>query len=292
MLSILIPTKDYNCLALVKSLQEQAAASCIDYEIIVAEDGSLPGSIALNAPIAQLPHCRIIVQQPNIGRSRIRNLLAQEARGNNIMFIDSDAAAEKENILQLYTQALKDNLAVCGGLYHPRKPQDNNCTLRHRYELAADKSRSAKEREKAPYDRFSTFCFAIRREIFLSIKFDESIKKYGYEDTLFGYELRNRGIAIKHIDAPLMHIGLESNSVYLAKIEESLHTLLELKGKIMPTTLLRCYERLDRMYLTGAVATMWKLFRPLLRSNLLSRHPSLILLNLYKIGCYCYISRV
>lgn len=290
MLSILIPTKDYNCRTLVESLHRQADATGIEYEIIVGEDGSSPNGQSLNAPLAQLPHCRIVIEQNNVGRARIRNILAQEARGLNILFIDSDAVAEHNDIIQLYTQALKENVVVCGGLYHSETPLTNSCTLRHRYERAADKRRSAKERNKAPYDRFTTFCFAIRRELFLDIKFDESIRNYGYEDTLFGYELRKKGVQIKHIDAPLLHIGLESNRVYLAKIEESLHTLLQLQDKIAPTTLLRCYTRLKSMHLTGAVLLAWRVLRPLLRTNLLSKYPSLTLLNFYKIGYYCSIS--
>lgn len=291
MLSILIPTKDYCCRTLVESLHRQADTLGIDYEIIVGEDGSSPKNLSLNAPLAQLPHCRIIVQQTNLGRSRIRNILAREARGRDIFFIDSDAVAEREDIIRLYTQALENNLVVCGGLYHSDTPLTNSCRLRHRYERAADKHRSAKERNKAPYDRFATFCFAIRRELFLAIEFDESIRNYGYEDTLFGYELRNRGVTIKHIDAPLLHIGLESNRVYLAKVEESLHTLLQLQEKIAPTTLLRCYNRLAAMHLTGAVAFMWRVFRHMLRANLLSKYPSLTLLNIYKIGYFCSISK-
>ncbi len=291
MLSILIPTKDYSCRKLVEDLCRQAKECGIDYEIIVGEDGSSPDNMALNAPIAQLPHCRIVVQQPNVGRSRIRNILAREAQGDNIMFIDSDAAAEQNDILLLYTKALREHRVVCGGLYHSKKPQDGNCTLRHRYELTADRQRGAREREKAPYDRFATFCFAIRRELFLSIEFDESIRNYGFEDTLFGYELRKRGVAIKHIDAPLLHIGLESNYVYLAKVEESLRTLLQLRDKIAPTTLLRCYTRIESIHLTGAVALAWKIFRPIMRLNLLGKHPSLTIFNIYKIGYYCSLNK-
>ena len=291
MLSILIPTKDYSCRTLVESLHRQAESAGIAYEIIVGEDGSLPNNIALNAPLAQMSNCRIIVQQKNVGRSKIRNILAQEAHGRNILFIDSDAVVEQSNILQLYSEALEENPVVCGGLYHSDTPLTSICTLRHRYEPTPDKRRSAEERNKAPYDRFTTFCFAIRRELFLEIQFDESIKNYGYEDTLFGYELRRKGVAIKHIDAPLLHIGLESNKVYLAKVEESLHTLLQLQEKIAPTTLLKCYTRLKSMHLTGRGVLIFVRKEGMLRANLLSKHPSLTILNFYKIGYYCSINR-
>ncbi len=287
MLSILIPTKNYECRNLVETLHRQGIALGRPFEIIVGEDGSSSRGLSLNAPLAQLPHCRIIVQPQNVGRSRIRNILAQEARGKNIFFIDSDAVAEQDNILRLYSQALEESSVVCGGLYHPETPLTSSCTLRHRYERAADKHRSAQERSRAPYDKFATFCFAIRRELFLDIKFDERITNYGYEDTIFGYELRERGVEIKHIDAPLMHIGLESNTIYLAKVEESLRTLSQLEGTIAPTALLRFYNRLKRWNLTNVTAGLWRIFHPMLRMNLLSKHPSLTLLNIYKIGYYC-----
>lgn len=292
MLSILIPTKDYECRNLVETLHRQGTALGRPFEIIVGEDGSSPRGLSFNAPLAQLPHCRIIAQQQNVGRARIRNILAQEARGKDILFIDSDAVAEHDDILQLYSQVLAESPVVCGGLYHPEAPLTSSCTLRHRYERAADKHRSAKERSRAPYDKFTTFCFAIRRELFLDIKFDERIINYGYEDTIFGYELRRRGVPVKHIDAPLMHIGLESNKVYLAKVEESLRTLTQLEESIAPTALLRFYNRLKKWHLTSITAAAWRALRPILRVNLLGRHPSLTLLNIYKIGYYCNLRRL
>ncbi len=292
MLSILIPTKDYECRNLVETLHRQGTTLGRPFEIIVGEDGSSPRGLSFNAPLEKLPHCRRVIQSQNVGRARIRNILAQEARGKNILFIDSDAVAERNDILRLYSQALEESNVVCGGFYHPEAPLTSSCTLRHRYERAADKHRSAQERSRAPYDKFATFCFAIRRELFLEIKFDERITNYGYEDTLFGYELRRRGVQISHIDAPLMHIGLESNAIYLAKVEESLRTLSQLEGTIAPTTLLRFYNRLKGWHLTNITALAWRALRPILRMNLLSNHPSLTLLNIYKIGYYCNLKRV
>lgn len=287
MLSILIPTKDYDCRTLVETLHRQGESAGIDLEIIVAEDGSSPHGIAMNKPLATLPHCRILTQEKNIGRAAIRNMLAQEARGKDLLFIDSDALCESDSFLPAYTKALEKSEVVCGGLYHQTELHDPNCTLRYRYERAADKRRSAKERKKSPYANFSTFCFAIRRELFMQIRFNEQIKKYGYEDTLFGHELKRRHIEIAHIDAPLLHTGLESNSIYLAKIEDSLKTLSEIDVQIEETPLLCLYNKINRMHLVPAVAAAWKMAAPALRSNLLSNHPSLTLLKIYKIGYFC-----
>ena len=92
MLSILIPTYNYDCTRLVSDLHQQAALSGIDYEIIVADDAS-PTYIykEKNREINALPHCRLIELEENVGRARIRNLLADEAQYEWLLFMDADA---------------------------------------------------------------------------------------------------------------------------------------------------------------------------------------------------------
>ena len=220
MLSILIPTKDYNCRILVEALLRQGELLGVPYEIILGEDGSSCEAAELNRSVSQHSKCRIIEYKENQGRARIRNRLAEEACYENILFIDSDAIVEKSDFLATYLQALKNHDIVCGGLYHSVIIPSPDCTLRYKYEKNADKKRPAVVRAKRPYNDFSTFNFAIKRDLFLSIRFDESIKEYGYENTLFGHQIKARGHVVEHIDNPLLHTGLESNRLYLKKIEQ------------------------------------------------------------------------
>ncbi|MBR2607922.1 MAG: glycosyltransferase family 2 protein [Bacteroidaceae bacterium] len=287
MLSILIPTKDYDCRILVEALSRQGELLAVPYEILLGEDGSSCEGVELNRPLSGLPGCRIIEYKENQGRARIRNRLAEEARYDNILFIDSDAVVEKNDFLATYLKALKKNDVVCGGLYHPVVIPSFDCTLRYKYEKRADKKRSAAIRSKSPYSNFSTFNFAIKRDLFLSIRFDENIKEYGYEDTLFGHQIKARGYIIEHIDNPLLHTGLESNRQYLEKIELSLGTLYAIREKIDTTPLLAAYRRLHSLGLVSFAAWWWRQAQQLLRKNLISEKPSLFLLNLYKLGYYC-----
>ncbi|MBQ5664083.1 MAG: glycosyltransferase [Bacteroidaceae bacterium] len=287
MLSILIPTKDYNCRILVEALSRQGELLDVPYEILLGEDGSSCEGVELNRPMSRLPQCRIIEYKENQGRARIRNRLAEEARYENIIFIDSDAIVEKSDFLETYLQALKKHDIVCGGLYHPVIIPSPDCTLRYKYEKKADKKRPASVRVKHPYNDFSTFNFAIKRELFLSILFDENIKEYGYEDTLFGHQIKARGHIVKHIDNPLLHTGLESNRNYLKKIEQSLKTLHNIREEIGTTPLLSAYRRLRNMRLVSFAAWMWRQTQQLLRENLMSEKPSLFLFSLYKLGYYC-----
>lgn len=289
MLSILIPTKDYNCSRLVTSLHKQGEELDTPFEILIAEDGSSPKGIMLNKQLALLPNCRIIIIEKNMGRASVRNLLAKEAQYPNILFIDSDAIVEKDNFLKKYCEALSCNDVVCGGLYHAQEQPTNDCSLRYRYEKRADKRRSAAQRSLSPYDNFTTFNFAIRREVFLSTLFNEKITRYGYEDTLFGHNLRDKGIKIKHIDNALLHTGLESNSVYLGKIEESIRTLIEIRDEINETPLLRAAGKLEKAHCTRVVSGLWEITNKTLKKNLLGERPSLMILNIYKLGFFCYL---
>lgn len=286
MLSILIPTKDHDCHRLVEELHRQGEKLDCPFEIILGEDGTLPGNLRLNMSTELLENCRRVIHKKNIGRANIRNLLAMEARYRNLLFIDNDAVVEKDDFLKCYVEALKENEVVCGGLYHAAELPDRECTLRYRYEKKADTTRDAATRSKTPYKNFTTFNFAIRRDIFISILFNTSIVDYGYEDTLFGKELERRGHNILHIDNKLLHNGLERNAIYLAKVEQSLMTLKGISREIGSTPLLDCVVKLRKWHLTGLFMIYWRWSRKRLRKNLLGNNPSLKKFNIYKLGYY------
>lgn len=272
-LSILIPTYDFVCYPLVLSLHGQAEALGIDYEILVAEDGSKQQDrVVANLKINELPHCRHLRRTENAGRAAIRNLLADEAQGEWLLFLDSDAKVEKPDFLAAYLAAANaespepsdeqegpDNKqtepreeqekpsdeqaeravprrsnapVIVGGLYHAPACADPTRALRFRYEREADRSRSAAQRSLKPYMEFSTFNFMIRSDIFHSLRFDEQCREYGYEDVLFGLALQRRGIPILHIDNALLHTGLDTNAQFLGKTEAALRTLAALAPEL------------------------------------------------------------
>ncbi|MBR6287180.1 MAG: glycosyltransferase, partial [Bacteroidaceae bacterium] len=189
MLSILIPTRDFTCYKLVSDLQRQAQAEEIDYEIIVAEDGSRDQvSIIANHKIEDLPFCRHIILHENIGRARIRNFLAAQASYDTLLFIDSDARVEKDDFIKTYISAMGKAPVTVGGLYHPFANFNPHKSLRFLYETKADVHRSAEERRKNPYMSLSTFNLMMSREAFnMTGGFDPNCRQYGYEDALMGW---------------------------------------------------------------------------------------------------------
>ena len=291
MLSILIPVKNFKCSKLIEALDKQGKALDCPYEILVAEDGTEKHNLHLNSIADTLANSRRIVKETNIGRAAVRNLLAAEAQYPHLIFIDCDAVVEKDDFLAAYATAMQSHKVVCGGLYHADTIPNASCTLRYKYEKEADRTRDAQTRNRAPYDRFTSFNFAIEKELFNSILFDTSITRYGYEDVLFGKELEKRNINILHIENKLLHSGLEVNATFLSKTEQALRTLAEIEDKVGSTPLLDTVKRLERLHLKRIFMAYWKLNRKRLKKNLLGNTPSLTKFSIYKLGYYISLSQ-
>ena len=99
MLSILIPTYNYDCYDLVKELHRQALECNIEFEIIVADDCSTTKLSKLQL-IIELSNCHLIKPQQNLGRAKIRNFLADQSQYNHLLFLDSDSFPANDNFLK------------------------------------------------------------------------------------------------------------------------------------------------------------------------------------------------
>lgn len=282
MLSILIPTYNFNCVELVNSLQQQAEKEKIEYEIIVADDASTY-FVSENAKIEKLENTRFISLTKNIGRANIRNLLADEAKFNYLLFIDGDAQVFQSTFLAEYIRQCKPNCCVVGGVAY-EKNIDKTFSLRAKY--------GQKCEERKHY--FSAFNLLIDRNLFLQIKFDKNLYHYGYEDFLFGIEVEKL-TNIKYIDNKLIHKGLDKNIIFLNKTEkaiENLCYLYSLRPEIQKKSqLLHTFFLLKKWNLSYFIATIFCRTRSIITINLTSKNPSLFLFSFYKIGLLCSIEQ-
>ena len=95
------------------------------------------------------------------------------------------------------------------------------------------------------------------------------------------------GSLVRHIDNPLIHMGLETNERFLEKSEQALRTLKALGGRMEQHSHVgRAYQRLCKWHLGGVVSGLHAMFGGLLKRNLLSAHPVLLFFSLYKLGYY------
>ena len=289
-LSVLIPTYNDDCCRLVHQLQLQLPQ---DGEIIVGDDCSTDRDLTQkNKAATTLSGCRFFQAEHNLGRAAIRNALAREAKGEWLLFIDADAEVRSPSFIADYMAATEERtaLVVCGGTGNLALCPRPEARLRYDYEVAAEKRFTAEFRNRFPYAQFTTFNFLVRRDLFLSIGFDEHCKTYGHEDTLFGLQLKQRGVAIKHIDNKLTHLGLEDADVYLAKTETALRSLASMDVRQREHVRVSALAlRLKRWHLLGLVRILFKVCKPLLRANLLGKHPNQKLFAFYKIGAYAQL---
>lgn len=299
MVSILIPTYNYDCTRLVCALRQQAEAlrckvgADFGYEILVLDDGSEARfADLLREGIDALPRCRVLSAGGNVGRAAGVNFLVAQAQYPWCIVIDSDAEVCTADFLERYWDARHEADVVCGALRNPELRSVKGHELRYRYEKAAEKRRPATYRNAHPYACFSTFNVMFHKRVFDTLRFDEQCREYGYEDALMGLMLGRKGFSIVHIDNPLIHLGIDSNESFLMKTEAALRTLCAL-GEPMQSAAgaSRVYRRLRQLRLVSPVLFLFKVLRPTLRRNLLGSKPSLLLFNVYKVGYYCYISR-
>lgn len=287
MLSILIPTYNYDCLELVEVLYQQAKSLSFPVEILVADDASSEEIKRNNRKINRLDNCKYIELKENVGRAKIRNFLALKAQYELLLFIDSDAGIINDNFLIDYITSKKEDEVVCGGLLYQRPLLDPNNSLRYYYGISVEE-RSASKRANKPYSQFSSFNFLISKESFKQILFDESFTEYGHEDSYFGIKLQELGIPVKHISNPLFHLGLEDNREFLKKTETSIKTLFYASEKLnIDNRLLSTYKRIVKCKLRVLFLFFFLLFKRVFRKNLLSNRPNMVIFALYKLGYLC-----
>lgn len=294
MLSILIPEYNFNCLQLIKDLSNQASLLEIEHEIIVIDDCST-SPCAENKSITSLPHCQYLELSQNLGRAKIRNLLAQKAQYEKLLFIDCDAEVCSDSFLKRYLSFIHEECVVCGGCIYNEKNTDPSTQLRLFYGRKRE-SRTAKERQEKPFFAFSSFNFLISKNIFNKIKFDENITEYGHEDTIFGFELMHKKISLYHIDNPLIHAGLESSSIFLEKTKTGIGNLIQIHQQqnkayfSKEIKLLHVFQQLKRLHLHKIFGLMFCPLKSYFEKNLLSPKPNIYLFDLYKLTYLCYLS--
>jgi glycosyltransferase involved in cell wall biosynthesis len=298
MLSILIPVYNFNIVALVKELRRQAVIASIEFEIVVLDDCSSELLRDQNKEVTNLSNVIFRELDKNIGRSRIRNRLADMAKFSNLLFMDCDSEIPDDQYISRYIPFFGHEVVVCGGReYHPEQPEDPEYFLRWLYGLRREQI-PVDVRNADPYRSFMTNNFLISKSILKLIHFDESIVKYGHEDTLFGLELKKHKIPVIHIHNPLIHTGLEATSEFIQKTGESIENLVILikTGKIdkeyyNDVKILRTYNFLKKFGLTGMVNRFFNWFYNALYMNMSGSNPSLFLFDIYRLTMFCRAMR-
>ena len=266
MFSICIPLYNYDARPLVRELLRQARAIEMSVEILVYDDHSNPHFRNVNAPLAELAGVTYCQQPQNLGRARIRNKMAEDARGETLIMLDVDSDPNP-NYLRNYLDRPDCPVVVGGTTYSERPPADPALYLHWYYGRSREVLPPANRRPR-PYLHFQSNNFRVDRQFFLSHPFPE-VYGYGHEDTLWGQLLAPAGTTIEYIDNPVCHLGLETAERFLVKQRQAVETLKELRmaHPTLTTRLTKFADRYPRMAQVSEVFPERLLIRYLLRTN-------------------------
>lgn len=287
MLSVCVPVYNYDIRPLVAHLKLQLKTLQATVELLFIDDGSDPHFKTLNRQSCE--EFNYAELDENVGRAKIRNLFIDKASYSYLLFLDCDSLIIQSDFLTKYINVLQSKpQVVCGGrIYTDAKPE-NKFRLRWYYGKYRE-SQNAAERSLQPNKSFMTNNFLIAKELLAAVRFDESLVQYGHEDTLFGFELKKRGIVIQHIENPILNGDLESNSEYLNKTKAGILNLIKIvesqnNDLMQEVNLLRFYQK-TKSY-SFFILLMYGLIKPIMMLLLKSGYVSLFLFDIYKLGLF------
>ena len=108
MLSVLIPSFDYDVQPLVFELHKQLIECKIAFEIKIADDGSKSEKNQQNQSVNSLKNCYFLENEANFGRAKNRNQLAANAHFDWLLFIDCDMRIILDDFVLNYLKAIDE----------------------------------------------------------------------------------------------------------------------------------------------------------------------------------------
>ncbi|WP_299012206.1 glycosyltransferase family A protein [uncultured Polaribacter sp.] len=279
MLSVLIPTYNYNAFPLVTELHQQLVLENISFEIICFDDGSKASINKENEAINTLSYAVFKSLETNIGRSAIRNLLAKTAQYNWLLFLDADVKPANKNFIKTYISCCKERKHIfCGGILYEAYSEHKKL-LRYSYGKKHEEIAIA-IRKQRPDKYFFTANFLIHKKAFNTVLFDEQLTKYGYEDLIFAKEIEKSSCKIVQIENEIYHLGIDSNESFVNKTAMALRNLNFLLKQnqlsFSDTNLTRAYFKLKRFKLTFLLNFNWK--------NVAIQSNSLVVFNAFRLS--------
>ncbi|MEO1094711.1 MAG: glycosyltransferase family 2 protein [Cyanobacteria bacterium J06638_28] len=198
--SVVIPT--YNrkpilekCLRAMEQQQLPAGSPVKGYEIVVVDDGSTDGTVAwLQEEATAYPHVRLF-EQDHKGPAIARNFGVKEAKGDTIIFIDSDLVVLEDFLHHHGTELLKAYQA---------KGDDRVFTYGRVVNTCNFDQPTSEPFKVTDYSQafFATGNVAIARHWLEEAGlFDTQFQLYGWEDLELGVRLKNLGLSLVKVPA-------------------------------------------------------------------------------------------
>ena len=287
MLSILIPVFKYEVRPLVLELHKQCLECNIEFEVLCQDDASNSLESIENQQINDLEHCSYFENSTNLGRGKNINLLAYRSKFEWLLILDCDMMPTSTQYIKNYVEARANSNSKLffGGISY-KKDEANFGNLRYVYGIKRE-SLSLKARILRQNFGALTSNLLVQKTLFLENKFNDNIHNYGFEDILFLYNLQLKQEFVHHLYNPLLHLNLENSQVFMDKMNYSMQNLkyiIDQNPKIIPyIKLADTFSILKKMRLQNIVYLIYSLFETIIKKNLTSKKPSLILFDIYRL---------
>jgi hypothetical protein len=178
-----------------------------------------------NESIAKIEHVVYKKLTKNLGFCRIRNVLAEEAKYDLLLFLDSDVEVITDDFIQKYLDLSDGKTVFCGGMEYTSKMPEAERFLKWKHGKAREEA-SAELRNLNAHRTLWAGNFLIPKSIYLAARFDDGSNNYGYNDTMFGYKLLVQDVPVVHIENVLLHKGLMPAEKFINRSMEAVENLL------------------------------------------------------------------
>ncbi|WP_323761010.1 glycosyltransferase family 2 protein [Maricaulis sp.] len=217
-LSILVPFYRDDATPLIKALAP-LMRPCADVELVLYDDGEpdaeLNRQICAIIDASDVP-VRLLTSARNRGRAAGRNLLAEQAHGSWVLYLDADMTPPDAHFLSRYREVMAADTcdAVFGG-YETDWPTDPDLSLHAVLSRASDQHDAATRNETGP----TAFCSSnllVRAAVMQACPYDDQFTGWGWEDVDWAVSAAG-DFNLLHIDNPARHGGLQTADVLLEK---------------------------------------------------------------------------
>ncbi len=164
-----------------------------DWEVLFGDDASDDGTREALRGLAAANGFRLLEPERNLGRGAMRNLLAREARGGRLVFLDGDCLP-LPGFFRAWSGVPDDGAVRLGSMDYERTPPSGLSRF------LGEGSGAAKLRGGGalPPAYFTSQCFCIGKDLFLSLDgFRTDFAGWGGEDTDLGFRLGARGVPLR-----------------------------------------------------------------------------------------------
>lgn len=182
--SVIIPA--YNAEATIgKCLESMRQQEFRDFEVIVVDDGSTDKTPEL---VKSFPEA-MLLRQNHAGPAVARNNGAEKAKGEIIVFTDSDCVADKNWLGEMIRPFQDAGVAGVQGMYRSRQKE----LVARLIQLEIEQRYEKMLKQKA-IDFMGTYSAAYRKSVFLEMKgFDTSFPIASGEDTDLSFRISKAG---------------------------------------------------------------------------------------------------